>query len=109
MEEQKEQVLDKVATFEEMKESIEQTINNLKILTEQQGDLLKLVEENNKDKKYDQFILDMKSEIKNYQGQLVTLTTRLSIIKNILDFIKRDENAKTFFLDILDAFGIFNR
>lgn len=106
---EKEQVLDKAIMFEEMRDSMQQSVDNISMIIEQQKDLIKLVEENNKENKYDDFIKEMKEGIENLENQKNTLSLRISKANKLLLVIKNDEKVKEYFLNMCDVFGIFNR
>ena len=101
------QEVDKLATFEEMKENMEQTINNLGVILEQQGDLVKIVMENDKDKKFEEFINEMNHKISDIANQREVLKIRVEKINSLLLLARNDEKFKKVLLDIFDIFGIF--
>ena len=104
-----EQKVDKLVLFEEMKDSMEQAVHNLSIVIEQQADLVKIVMENDKEKKFESFINELNGKLSDMANQREALKTRITTINSILLLAKNDEKFKCFLTDVLDVFGIFDK
>lgn len=101
--------IDKVMMFEEMKDSMEQTVHNLSMVIDQQAALVELVMKNDSEKKFEDFVNEMNKKLSELVNQRETLKARITTINSLLLLVKNDNKFKCFLVDILDVFGIFDR
>ena len=96
--ENKVEIEDYTYSFEEMKESMEESLKNLILVMEQQERLNKLINNSpNEDKEYfKDFIEDTNKQLDVLKQQKVKLFANIEILKQIIERIKGDsEQAKT--------------
>ena len=96
--ENKVEIEDYIYRFEEMKESMEESLKNLILVMEQQERLNKLINNSSdEDKEYfKDFIEDTNKQLDVLKQQKVKLFANIEILKQIIERIKGDsEQAKT--------------
>lgn len=98
---------DKMVRLEEMKDSIEETLENLHKVYEQQITLLEVVRSSDKKDMFKDFCDDMGSQLTEMNKQSVTLLKRSELLQEVIDECKVDEKSKAIVLKVLDVFGVF--
>lgn len=98
---------DKMVRLEEMKDSIEETLENLHKVYEQQITLLEVVRSSDKKDMFKDLCDDMSSQLTEMNKQSVTLLKRSELLQEVIDECKVDEKSKAIVLKVLDVFGIF--
>lgn len=93
--------------LEEMVDAMEESLDNLKRITEQQKLLIKVVEESEESENFKEFIEDSKKQIENFVEQNEKLTLKKQSIEEIVSECKADAKTDSIVTNLLTALGIF--
>ena len=99
---------DKTYRLIEMKDSMTQTVDNLKKVIEDQKILIDILENSNESKRFKDFIKSVKDQISNYTGQISSINEKIQLITLVIDANKDPETSKNCSI-LLKVLGVFEK
>lgn len=99
--------------YEEMKDSMEQSVFNINKVIDHQTDLINIVEnaivdyEEDKKKEFETFVEGLKEQNENYQNQIGLLNVRIQLLTQILDECKQNPDAAKLISMLSVVLGLF--
>lgn len=97
----------KLYRLEEMSDSMTQSIDHVRKITQEQEELLAVVKVSDKAKTFKSFIKEMDETIINNYKQIEVLIGRRNALDKVIKICKNDENYEEAMTLLLNAFGIF--
>ena len=91
----------------ETADEMSNTIAHVDEVTNEQNAIVALVAQNDKDNKFEKFIVSMKEQIDNTLQQKATLVKRLEMLKKVVEACQADEKIAETVTRLCIAFGIF--
>lgn len=104
----KETYIDVNYVLDEMHDSINQTISNMRSIIDSQTQLVGYLEKA-KNEKFNDFIKQLKDANADYEKQTKVLAHRLSCIDKAKELLASIDAASYFLSMLLDAFGVVNK
>ena len=101
--------------YEEMKDSMEQSIFNINKVIDHQTDLINIVKnaivdyEEDKKKEFETFVEGLKEQNENYQNQIGLLNVRIQLLTQILDECKQNPDAAKLISMLSVVLGLFEQ
>ena len=93
--------------FEELKESFEESLNNLSEVICQQEKLIRIVADNDKDKEFKEFIEESNQQLSNLREQKEKLLYKKELISQVIDTCHTDTNCSKVISILAEAIGLF--
>lgn len=93
--------------FEEMKDAMEASINNLDKVKEQQAKLLKIVESDKDAEYFKDFIEESKKQQENFEKQRNELEVKIALLVTLLDKCKANEEVSQAVYTLCEILGLF--
>lgn len=97
----------KLYRLEEMSDSMTQSIDHVRKITQEQEELLAVVKISDKAKTFESFIKEMDETIINNYKQIEVLIGRRDALDKVIKICKNDENCEEAMTLLLNAFSIF--
>lgn len=91
----------------EATDEMSNTIAHVDEVTNEQNALVALIAQNDKDNKFEKFIVSMKEQIDNTVQQKAALVKRLETLKEVVEECQADEKTANTVTKLCIAFGIF--
>lgn len=98
---------DYIYRFEEMKDAMEASINNLDRVKEQQAKLIELVENSEQKEFFNEFLEDSKKQQENFDKQREALQIKISLLATLLERCHNDSNAAEIVSMLSEILGLF--
>jgi len=104
-EEKEVEIKDDIYRLQEMSDEMLKSINNVKIVKEEQEYLVGRLEEL-KDERFEKLINGIKDQIENFERQITIMTARQKLVSKVVESAN-EENIKQVVNDLLEALGVF--
>lgn len=104
-EEKEVEIKDDIYRLQEMSDEMLKSIDNVKIVKEEQEYLVGRLEEL-KDERFEKLINGIKDQIENFERQITIMTTRQKLVSKVIE-AANEENIKQVVNDLLEALGVF--
>lgn len=101
------EVKDYTYRFEEMKDAMEASINNLDRVKEQQAELIKLVENSEQKEFFAEFLEDSKKQQENFDKQREQLQIKIALLVTLLDKCKANKEIEEAVATLSEVLGLF--
>ena len=101
------EVKDYTYRFEEMKDAMEASINNLDRVREQQAKLIKLVENSDQKEFFAEFLEDSKKQQENFDKQREQLQIKIALLVTLLDKCKANKEIEEAIAILSEVLGLF--
>ena len=101
------EVKDYTYRFEEMKDAMEASINNLDRVKEQQAKLIKLVENSDQKEFFAEFLEDSKKQQENFDKQREQLQIKIALLVTLLDKCKANKEIEEAIAILSEVLGLF--
>ena len=101
------EVKDYTYRFEEMKDAMEASINNLDRVREQQAKLIKLVENSDQKEFFAAFLEDSKKQQENFDKQREQLQIKIALLVTLLDKCKANKEIEEAIAILSEVLGLF--
>ena len=95
--------------FEEMADAMQKSIENIEKIVSQQVKLINVIENNNEDKSFDEFLVESKSQTEKLNEQLNVLKHRQETLLLVIKKCKEDEKCSEVLSLLSDALGMFSK
>lgn len=93
--------------FEEMKDAMEMSINNLDKVREQQNKLLELVENSEQKEYFTDFLEESKKQVETFEKQRSELQVKIALLVTLLDKCKENEEVEEAINILSEILGLF--
>ena len=97
----------KLYRLEEMLDSIEASLDNIKTVKTQQEHLLKLVEDNDEKHEFEEFLKESKEQLEKLSKQFIELSTRYTFLKAVVEKCKNDKKVEEIIDQLILGIGMF--
>lgn len=104
-EEKEVEIKDDIYRLQEMSDEMLKSIDNVKIVKEEQEYLVGRLEEL-KDERFEKLINGIKDQIENFERQITIMTARQKLVSKVIE-ATNEENIKQVVNDLLEALGVF--
>lgn len=104
-EEKEVEIKDDIYRLQEMSDEMLKSIDNVKIVKEEQEYLVGRLEEL-KDERFEKLINGIKDQIENFERQITIMTIRQKLVSKVIE-ATNEENIKQVVNDLLEALGVF--
>lgn len=104
-EEKEVEIKDDIYRLQEMSDEMLKSIDNVKIVKEEQEYLVGRLEEL-KDERFEKLINGIKDQIENFERQIAIMTARQKLVSKVIE-ATNEENIKQVVNDLLEALGVF--
>ena len=98
---------EKLVRLEEMKDSMKESIENVKKVIDQQTLLIEIIEASEKSEEFKEFCEQLRQQIEKLSEQKTTLLHRKDLLDALLMECNERETSRLTVRKLLDLFGIF--
>ena len=105
--ENKIEITNNMYRFEEMVDSMKQSIDNIDKVINEQTDLIEMIESHDADKKFEEMCTKLREQLDTYKNQQDTLKHRCELLGYVVNTCKENEELTKLICTFATALGMF--